>query len=131
MTYTTDGEYDDERADAALRAIAGRCPDLAAEATRALLVNGAPRQMRLDRLIPAALESGRLSEEERALLVSLVGIGRVSDPLPAERRTSVVQIRLTPSERDQLDEAAEAVGMSVSELIRSTMFATSDRECDI
>ena len=125
MTYTTDAEYDDERAGAALRAIAGTCPDLAAEATRALLVSGAPRQMRLDRLIPAALETGALDADDRSLLVSLVGIGRVSDGSPGERRTSVVQVRLTPAERSELDAIAESAGLSVSELIRSTMLGTN------
>lgn len=40
-------------------------------------------------------------------------------PLPeSERRSEVLQLRLTKAERELLDRAAEALGIPVSELIR-------------
>ena len=118
-TYDATGPYDDDLAEAALRIIGACCPDLASDAARALLTSGAPRQMRLDRLVPDALAAGTLDDDQRSLLMSCVGVGLAASAPGGERRSTVVQIRLTPSERDHLAHLAAAEGTTISDLIRS------------
>ncbi len=41
----------------------------------------------------------------------------------ADRRTMAIRVRVSPRERERLDAAAEALGMGVSELLRSSALA--------
>jgi uncharacterized protein (DUF1778 family) len=44
-----------------------------------------------------------------------------------ERRSEVIQLRLTKDERQMLDEAAESLGVLLTELIRSAALAKAER----
>lgn len=44
-----------------------------------------------------------------------------------ERRSEVLQLRLTKAERELMDEGAEALGVQVSEMIREAALAKAKR----
>lgn len=49
-------------------------------------------------------------------------------PLPeSERRSQVLQLRLTKAEREFLDEAAEALGVTITDLIRDSAMREAAR----
>jgi hypothetical protein len=70
--YDENGTYDRELQGRALRLIIERCPNLAAEAAAAMRSGSdAARQMRVDRLVPAALQrAGAWGEEDRQVLAA-------------------------------------------------------------
>lgn len=91
-----------------------RVPDLAAEASLALRVTGAPRQMRYDRLVHRALAEQVWTVGERQRMGVLIGTGR----LPSGLRDVPVQVRLTETERDLLGQEAALEGVTLTELVR-------------
>src|SRR5215472_6479111 len=119
--YAEDGDYDHDAQVDALRLIIARCPDLAAEAATALRVPGdAPRQIRLDRLIPRALEvAGAWSASDRELLA---GIMRDAGDVGASR-TRTLRFRVTPEEETLLKDSARAAGQTLSDFLRDRAFA--------
>jgi len=122
--YTTDPSiYDDDALAEALRIIVRGSASAAADAAAALRVSGASRQMRYDMLVPKALKDGNFSPEERAQIVSEMGRGRLDAPqAETSTRASVIHVRVTPEEREQIVSEAMAVGKSTSELVRERLF---------
>jgi hypothetical protein len=123
-TYTTDpSAYDDDALEAALRIIVRGSASAAADAATALRVSGASRQMRYDMLVPKALKDGEFSPEEREQIIAEMGRGRLDVPqAEPSARTSVIHVRVTPEEREEIEAAAMAAGKSTSELVRERLF---------
>lgn len=106
-----------------LGTIIGKAPALAGAASSALLAvrNGSPvAEQRVANVARIALEdhASAFTPDERLALANL--LTDTSD----ETRTVTKRVRLTPSEVAQLEIAAEAAGMSVSEYIRQRLFGT-------
>jgi len=122
-TYTTDpSAYDDDALEAALRIIVRGSASAAADAATALRVSGASRQMRYDMLVPKALKDGEFSPEEREQIIAEMGRGRLDVPqAEPSARTSVIHVRVTPEEREEIEAAAMAAGKSTSELVRERL----------
>jgi len=124
LSYTTDPSmYDDDALAESLRIIVRGSASAAADAAAALRVSGASRQMRYDMLVPKALKDGNFSPDERAQIVSEMGRGRLDAPqAETSTRTSVIHVRVTPEEREQIASEAMAAGKSTSELVRERLF---------
>jgi len=122
--YTTDpSAYDDDALAEVLHLIIRRSAMAASDAATALSVRGVSRQMRYDALVPKALQDGNFSSEERARLVEEMGRGRLDVPQDEPAlRASVIHVRVTPEEKEQIEAAALAVGKSVSEWVRERLF---------
>ena len=98
----------------AIRLLAGRAPSVAHEALKTLRAPERTRQARYNWLVQQALRDSEAdwSPQERADLVALV------EPTGSPERPSVLSVRLTADERADLEAAAEAAGVSVSEYVR-------------
>jgi len=105
----------------ALRTIIAASPDAASDAMdclRAIAVHSPVVQQRYNRCAEIALADpqGHITAEQRAQIAEHVAI--------EEKETrAVISLRLTPSERAEIARAADAAGQSVSEYIRSRLFA--------
>jgi len=101
--------------EALVRTITSRRPDLASEAAK-LLHPRAAVDLRVQGLVPRALERGEWTDEERALLtealIEATGGERV------ERRDVQVLLLVTPAQAAAYTAAAEAAGISRAEWIR-------------
>lgn len=102
--------------DTALRAIAIRCPSIAAEAVKTLRATGRVKPQRLAWLVEQALMDplANWTPEERAQLVDLV------TPEPT-RTTATPSVRVTPEERAAIEAAAQDAGLTLSDYIRSRL----------
>jgi hypothetical protein len=94
-------------------------PHLQREALKSLRATGRNVQMRLQWLLPDALASGDFSDQERADMIAILEPDESQD---SERRDAQIVVRVTPSRRDELEQRAEAAGMSLSDYIRSQLF---------
>jgi hypothetical protein len=123
-SYTTDSAaYDDDALAEALQIIVRGSASAAADAAAALRVRGASRQMRYDMLVPKAFRDGEFSPEERAQLVEQMGRGRLDVPqAEPTARMSIIHVRVTPEEREQIASAAMTAGKSISEWVRERLF---------
>jgi len=129
-SYTTDpATYDNAALAKALRLIIrrsrsaateARAAVLRAEASAALGVRGARRQMKYDILALKALKEAKFSPEEQAQIVKLIGRGRIEAP-EAEKnaRASVIHFQF-PQEEEIASEIGMA-GKSASELLREAL----------
>jgi len=125
-SYAADpDEYDDNAVAAALHLIIRGSAKTAADATAALLMSGFSRQMRYDALVPRALKDGKFSADERAQIAGELGRGRIDVPrAEPSARTSVIHVRVTPDEREQIESAAMAAGQSTSDLVRERLLGS-------
>jgi len=123
-SYTTNPSvYDDDALAETLHIIARGSASAAADAAAALMVSGASRQMRYDMLVLKALQDGEFSPEERAKIVGEMGRGRLDVPrAEPTTRASIIHVRVTPEEREQIESEAMAKGKSISELVRERLF---------
>lgn len=108
-----------EDATQALASIIARCPDLAHQATAALLAyqrNSPIARQRVLAVIGDALRqyADDFSDDERAELDSLA---RVAAGGTARRELNLI-VRTTPDEKAQIQAAADAAGVSMSDYIR-------------
>lgn len=105
----------------ALRTIIAASPNAASEAIaclRAIAVHSPVVQQRYNRCAEIALADpqGQVTAEQRAQIAEHVAIEE-------EETRTVISLRLTPSERAEIASAADAAGQTVSEYIRSRLFA--------
>jgi hypothetical protein len=87
---------------------------------RAIAVRSPAVQARYDNTVRVAMgdPAAQFTAEQRALLAEFVG----SDG--PDTRSIVQPVRLSPAERHELEDAAQAAGMSLSEYIRSRLFSS-------
>jgi len=106
----------------ALRTIIACSPNAAGSAMdclRAIAVKSPAVQSRYDNSVHLALHdpAAVFTPEQRALLAEFAGGGE------PETRTVMQPVRLSPAERQELEDAAQAAGQSLSDYIRSRLFA--------
>jgi len=106
----------------ALRLIIAQSPDAAREAMKTLMAirAGSPAvQQRYNHVVEIALAdpSAMFTAQERALIAEHISASDV------ETRDNTLSLRLTCEERAQLEAAASAAGLSLSQYARKRMFA--------
>lgn len=89
-----------------------------AAAAKARLSSGRAQLERFERLLPDALASGEFSADERRQMMAL--IEELTED--AETRTDVLRVRVTPSERADLEARAERESVTLSEYVRTRLF---------
>ena len=106
----------------ALRTIIAASPAAAGDAMdclRAIAVKSPAVQARYDNTVRVALgdPAAQFTAEQRALLAQFAGGGE------PETRSIMHAVRLSPDERQRLEDAANAAGQTLSEYIRSRLFS--------
>lgn len=99
---------------------------LSPDAASSLAASGAPGtgSQTLRRACHAALADQSVQGTARAELLALIqSAPELWVPAAKQRRTQLVQIRLTPDEAELLKEFAQRAGVSVSQWARSRMLA--------
>lgn len=94
-------------------------PQVQAQAAKARLSSGQAQRMRFERLLPDALASGEFSQEERTQMTALLE----SDDNQEERRADQLVVRLSSSEKIDLEQRAAALGVRLSDYVRDVLFA--------
>lgn len=106
----------------ALRTIIAKSPMAGSDAIdclRAISVKSPVVQQRYNNVLGVALSDGdaHFTPQERTLLAEFAGGGE------PETRSIMQPVRLSPAERQELEDAAQAAGQSLSDYIRSRLFA--------
>ena len=103
----------------ALKLIAAKSPGAMLEAAKTMRSSGRILQMRYNWIVQIALGDPQadFTAEDRALIAA-----HLEPDTDDDIRDYTLRIRLTPTERADLEQRAEAAGQTVSEYVRRTLF---------